>query len=207
MKKYLLIILLSAVGMASFAQSGLGVKAGVNVTNIYTDAGSLKANIEESLDTKTGFVFGAWGRLGKKLYLQPEVLVATKGGKLEVTPTGGGSAQLIDVKYTNLDIPVLVGFKPLNFLRVMAGPVASVKLSEDKKLREALTDFTTNTDDAFANTTWGYQLGVGVKVLGMEIDLRREGGLSDINVLNFKDSPDFSQRSAGWALTLGFKIL
>ncbi len=207
MKKLLAVLLLSMAGFTAFAQSGLGIKGGLGLTNVYTDAGSLKGNIQQSLDTKTGFVFGVWGRLGKKLYLQPELLVASKGGKVEVTPLGMSTPQLVDVKYTNLDIPILVGFKPLNFLRVMAGPVASVKLSEDKKLKDALGDFTSNTGDAFASSTWGYQFGVGVKLLGIEIDLRREGGLSDINVLKFKDNANFSQRPAGWQLTLGFKII
>lgn len=198
---------LGLVSLAGFSQSGIGIKGGVNLTNISTDAGSLKGNIQESLDTKTGFVFGAWGRLGDKVYLQPEVLVASKGGKVEVTPLNGGSAELVDVKYTNLDIPILIGFKPIKFLRVMGGPVASVKLSEDMKLKDALAEYTTNTGDAFSKSTWGYQLGVGVKVLGMDIDLRHEGGLSDINVLNFKNEDKFSQRPSGWVLTLGFKII
>ncbi|MCR9063716.1 MAG: PorT family protein [Cytophagales bacterium] len=206
MKKAIILTAFTLISLMGYSQSGLGVKGGVSLTNISTDAGSLRGNIQESLDTKTGFVFGAWGRLGDKVYLQPELLVATKGGKVEVN-SGSGGPELVDVKYTNLDIPVLVGFKPLKFLRVMGGPVASVKLSEDKKLKEALADYTTNTGDAFANSTWGYQLGVGVKLLGLEIDLRREGSLSDISVLNFQNEDKFSQRSAGWQLTLAFKII
>jgi hypothetical protein len=208
MKKLLTVFTLLFISTLGFSQAGFGVKAGVNLTNIYTDAGSLKGNINESFDTKTGFVFGVWGRIGdKKIYLQPELLVASKGGSVSVTPMGGGAPELVDVKYTNLDIPFLVGFKPLGFLRVMAGPVASFKLSEDKKLKDALMDYTSNVGDAFASSTWGYQLGVGIKVIGFEIDLRREGGLSDINVLTFDNEAKFSQRPAGWQLTLAKKIL
>lgn len=207
MKKYSILLLLCFGSFLTQAQSGLGIKGGLNFTQLYTDAGSLKGNVNESLDTKTGYVFGVWGRLGKKFYLQPEVVVATKGGKVNVSPTNGGSAEVVDVKYTNLDIPVLIGFKPLNFLRIMAGPVASVKLSEDKKLKDALADYTTDTKDAFANSTFGYQVGVGVKILGIELDLRKEGGLSDINVQTFKNDAKFSQRPSGWQLTAAFKIL
>ena len=208
MKKIALVLTLTLIGHFAMSQSGIGLKAGVNLTNITTDAGSLKNNINQSLDTRTGFVFGAWGRIGKKkLYLQPELLVASKGGKVSITPLSGGSPELINVKYTNLDIPVLIGFKPLGFLRIMAGPVASVKLSEDKKLKDALSDYTTNSGEAFATSTWGFQLGAGIKVLGFEIDLRREGGLSDINVLTFNNESKFSQRPAGWQLTLARKIL
>ena len=207
MKKIALlsIFVLSATGV--FAQSGIGVKVGVNTSNIYTDAGSLKNNIDQSLATKTGFVFGVFGRLGDSFYLQPEVLVATKGGKVEVTPTGGGGPQLVDVKYTNLDIPILIGFKPVKFLRINGGPVASLKLSEDKKLKEALADYTANGNEAFQNSTWGYQLGVGINLLGFELDLRKEGSLTDISMLQFQNESKFNQRSSGWQVTIAKKIL
>ncbi|AWV98896.1 porin family protein [Arcticibacterium luteifluviistationis] len=207
MKKVAAVLALLLISSIGFSQSAFGVKGGVNLTHISTEAGSLKDNINESLDTKTGFVFGIWGRMGQKLYLQPEVLIATKGGEVEVRPAGGGPVQVIDVKYTNLDIPVLVGFKPAKFLRIMGGPVASLKLSEDKKLKDALTEYTTNTDEAFENTTWGYQVGLGVKLLGVELDLRKEGSLTDINALSFKNEDKFNQRASGWQLTLAFTIL
>lgn len=207
MKQISVIVTLLMVSFFANAQPGIGLKAGMNLSNIYTDAGSLGNNIMESLDTRSGFVFGAWGRLGQKIYLQPEVLVASRGGQVEIQPFGGGSPELIDVKYTSLDIPVLIGFRPLKFLRIMAGPVATLKLNEDKKLREALGDYTTNTGDAFKNASYGYQIGVGVNLLGFELDLRKDGSLSDINVAQFANEPQFSQRANGWQLTLAKKIL
>lgn len=207
MKKIVILSLFILGAGGVFAQSGLGVKVGVNTNNIYTDAGSLKNNIDQSLATKTGFVFGVFGRLGDNFYLQPELVVATRGGKVEITPAGGGAPQLVDVKYTNLDIPVLIGFKPVKFLRINGGPVASLKLSEDKKLKDALSEYTSNSSDAFANSTWGYQFGVGVNLLGFELDLRKEGSLTDISVLKFQNESKFNQRASGWQVTIAKKIL
>lgn len=207
MKKICVFITLILASFIAQAQSGIGIKGGVNLTNIYTDAGSFKDNIQQSLDTKTGFVFGLYGRIGKKVFLQPELLVASRGGEVEIQPLSGGGPQIIDVKYTNLDVPVLIGFQPLSFLRIMAGPVASFKLSEDEKLRDALSAYTTNTGEAFKEATYGYQLGVGVKVLGFDIDLRKDGSLADINMLKLNGEPQFSQRASGWQLTLAKKIL
>ena len=93
MKKILSVFTLLLLSSFAFGQSGLGLKGGVNLTNVYTDAGSLGNNIRESLDTRTGFVFGVFGRVGKKFYLQPEVLVATRGGKVEVRPSIPPSAR------------------------------------------------------------------------------------------------------------------
>jgi hypothetical protein len=192
----------------AYSQSALGIKGGVNMSKLTTDAGSLNANFKESLDSKTGYNFGLWGRIGsKKLFLQPELLVATRGGKIDVIPVGQTSPVVYDVKYTNLDLPLLVGYKPLKFLRVMAGPVATFKLSEDKKLKEAIQSYTNNPGEAFANATYGYQIGVGVKVLGAEIDLRKEGSLGEVSSLNLKDNQQFNQKSTGWQLTVAFKIL
>lgn len=206
MKKTLLIVLCT-FGATAFAQSGIGLKGGVNLNRIQTDAGSLRENISQSLDTRTGFVFGAFGRIGDKFYLQPEVLVASRGGKVEVRPLGGGAPEIVDIKYSNLDIPILLGFRPVKFLRIMGGPVASLKLSEDKRLREALGDYTSNTGEALKNANYGYQFGVGIKILGLDLDLRREGSLSDINMLQLNNEAQFSQRASGWQLTLGIKII
>lgn len=207
MKKVNGILCLMFVSFFAAAQPGVGIKGGVNLTNIYTDAGSLSNNVKESLDSRTGFVFGVWGRVGQKVFLQPEVLVASRGGEVEIQPSGGGNSQFVDIKYTNLDIPVLIGFRPVKFLRVMAGPVATLKLNEDKKLRDALGDYTSNTGDIFKNATYGYQVGVGVNLLGFELDLRKDGSLSDININQFAGDPQFSQRANGWQLTLAKKIL
>lgn len=208
MKKLsILSLFLTLSSTVMFAQSGLGIKGGPNLTNIRTDAGSFKTNIQESYDTRTGFVFGIWARLGDKFYIQPEALIATKGGSIDVTPTGGGAQQTVKIKYTDLDVPLLIGFKPLNFLRIMAGPVASFKLSEDRKLRDSLEDYTSNPGEAFKDATYGYQVGIGIKVFKIELDVRRQGSLSDVSALNLQNNSKFSQRPEGWQVTAAFKLL
>jgi hypothetical protein len=134
-------------------------------------------------------------------------MVASKGGELDVIPIGGGNPQTIKIKYTDLDLPILIGFKPLKFLRVMGGPVASFKLTEDDKLREVLKDYTNSPDQAFADATYGYQVGVGIKVLGIELDVRHQGSLGDISTLNLANEPKFSQRAQGWQITAAFKLI
>lgn len=208
MKKLSISLLcLTLISTVSFAQSGLGIKGGVNLTNITTDAGSLKNNIMESYETRTGYAFGLWGRLGDKFYIQPELMVSSKGGELDVVPIGGGSPQTVNIKYTDLDVPLLIGFKPLKFLRIMGGPVASFKLTEDDKLRDVLKNYANDPDQAFADASYGYQLGVGLKILGIELDVRHQGSLTDISALNLPNEPKFSQRAQGWQVTAAFKLL
>lgn len=188
---------------ASFAQSGFGIKGGINLNKVYTDAGSLNNNIKESLDTQTGFVLGVFGRIGNKVYLQPEVLFAQRGGTIETNQFGK-----VKFNYSNIDVPVLVGVKVFKFLRIMGGPVATFKLDEDKKLGESIKGYTSGSfDDAMKKATFGYQVGVGVKILGFDIDLRKEGSLSEISQLNLQNNSQFSQKASGWQITLALKII
>ncbi len=202
MKKITFLSLFAIICLASnsFAQKGfqLGVKGGVTFNQIYTDAGTLGKNISESYDTKTGYVVGLWGRFGNKVFLQPELLLAQKGGTIDIQNVGK-----VKFSYSNLDVPVLVGFKVLKIFRVNAGPVATFKLSEDQKLKDALQGLTTN-NEAIKNASFGYQLGVGVKILGLNLDLRKVGSLSEISALNMSGN---QFKDKGWQFTVGIKII
>ena len=66
MKKYLFsLAILIAASISAKAQFSLGVKGGVNFSQINTD------NLHES--TLTGYQAGLFARLGGSLYLQPEL--------------------------------------------------------------------------------------------------------------------------------------
>jgi Outer membrane protein beta-barrel domain len=207
MKKLGLVIVVTMAFQSAFSQFSLGVKGGVNTSKLYTNTGSFKSNFRESLDTKTGYAVGAFGRIGKKLYLQPEVLFTSKGGKIAVIPLSGGSPVSVNIKTNNIDVPVLVGYKLFNRIRLNAGPVASIKISENQKFVEELRKVTGNIDQAFEEATFGYQAGVGFKLLGLDIDLRKDGSLSDISAARFGNDDKFRQRLSGWQLTIGFKII
>jgi Outer membrane protein beta-barrel domain len=202
MKKITFLTIFSLFGLFTdtFAQKNfqLGIKGGVTFNQVYTDAGSLSKNISESYDTKTGYVAGIWGRFGQKVFLQPEILLAQKGGTIDIQNVGK-----VKFSYSNLDVPVLVGFRVLKIFRVNAGPVATFKLSEDQKLKDALKDLTSN-DDAIKNASFGYQLGVGVKILGINLDLRKVGSLSEVSALNMSNN---QFKDKGWQFTVGFKII
>jgi Outer membrane protein beta-barrel domain len=205
-KSILLICLISLINTAN-AQFSLGIKGGVSTSKVITDAGSFKANISESLGNRTGFVFGAYATIGKKLYFQPEVLFASKGGKVDITPTLGGSPVSVNIKTNNLDVPLLIGYKFFGKIKVHAGPVASIKINEDEKFVTELRKVTGDVDAAFQKATFGYQAGIGIKLLGFNFDLRKDGSLSDISATKFGDSNTFDQRITGWQITIGKNIL
>ncbi len=209
MTKYLnFFVCFMLTGMPFFAaaQSGLGLKGGLNLSSVYTDAGSFGGNVSQSLDTRTGWVGGVWARLGNKVYLQPELLASTRGGEVIFT-SPFGNPQVVEIKNTYLDVPLLLGFRPVKFIRIMAGPVASVKLREDQRFLEAVKTYASDTDRAFREMSYGYQIGLGLKLLGLELDLRKEGSLSDVSSITFSNQEKFSQRTGGWVFSVGFRIL
>lgn len=194
MKKLILIFATVFCTQVAFAQFDFGVKAGLNLNKIHTDAGSLNANYKESLDTKTGFSAGIFARIGDNIFLQPEVLYTERNGKIEAV-TGG----IYDVKFKSVDVPVLVGFKLFEFLRVNAGPVANIKLSESGKLKDDLNQ------EAFKNATFGYQAGAGLSFGPIDIDVRKDGSLGSISSKHFQDQK-FNQKLDGWQVSLGLRF-
>jgi len=74
MKKAVLLPALLFLATVSFAQFTVGPKVGLTMSK-------LKTNFEDvTEEMKTGFQFGAFVRIGKKIYVQPEIMFVTKGG-------------------------------------------------------------------------------------------------------------------------------
>jgi len=188
MKKYLLsAAMLVALSISAKAQFSLGIKGGVNYSTIDAD------NVKSS--SVAGYQAGAFARIGGGIYLQPEVYLSSSGGKF----TSNDNTFSAKVKFTNLNVPVLVGAKfgpkNLNF-RVMAGPIYTSVLSNNfsNTVNSAVNDF-----GQYKKSTLGYQAGAGVDLGPITADLRYEGGLTDLN-------SDFGERQHLWALSVGFKF-
>lgn len=191
MKKYLLCAaLLIVASISAKAQFSLGVKGGVNFSDINTN------NLNSS--TVAGYQIGAFARLGGNIYLQPEVYVSSTGGKFESNDNSYSGK----VTFTNLNVPLLLGarFGPnsLNF-RVMAGPVYVANLSTNESLSQNFNN-AYNDFGHYKNSTLGYQAGFGVDIGAITADLRYQGNFSDID-------QSYGQRQNIWALSVGFKIL
>src|SRR5919199_643438 len=88
----------------------------------------------------TGIVGGAYLRIGNRVFIQPELLLSSKGGKFDLVRQGLATQQ-IDVRLTTFDLPVLLGFK-LGPLRLNAGPMTSLTISENNSLNDAFRQYT-----------------------------------------------------------------
>lgn len=147
--------------MASFAQaggSGFGLKGGIN----FNSNGDLKFDElpDISPDTGVGFHVGVWGRIGGVAYMRPELVYT------EINSDYDGET----FKMRKLDLPVLFGHRFLGIFHGFIGPSFQYVLNTD------LEDI--DISDVENNFTVGFQIGGGINLGKLGIDLRYERGLS-----------------------------
>ena len=195
MKKILLLSIVTLLCVAnSYAQFNVGLKAGINYSTIKAEDNQFDE------DGILGYQAGVWARVGKGFYFQPEIYLGSKGADLKYEVDGTEVTQSSKVKFTTLDVPLLLGTKIglQNFnLRLMAGPSLQFNLDKDEgAFSQAMNpdfyryrDFVTNL-----------QAGAGVDVGNISVDLRYETSLQDIN-------ENDGQKQNLLHLSLGFKIL
>ena len=226
MKKVLLFASLLALPALSFAQSSkggfqLGIKGGVNLSklsfgnfinasanpngspSVGVDGQTFRNSISDSYNSRTGTSFGIYTRFGKNLFLQPELLYTTRTGQFDVIRNG--VTENVTIKTTSFDIPVLLGIKGGPF-RVVAGPVISLRINDNQKLGEALSQYTSGSlNDAWSQAYYGYQIGGGLDIGSLGLDVRYEGNLSDVAQINGNNGR-FNQGYKSWQVTLAYKI-
>ena len=219
-----------AIGSAQAQKKGFafGIKGGVNLSRLtmgnvfttrYDDAGNpylgyngqeVKDNLKQSFNTKTGAVGGVYARFGRTLFIQPEVLVSTKGGSFDIVEMHQETpiSKTINVKYSNIDVPLLIGLKGGPF-RILAGPVTSFRIGDNQKLRDAFKYYTSDLNNSLSQATFGYQLGAGLDLGSFSLDVRKEGSftnLASFETSGASGSGDVKQKISSWQVTLGLKL-
>ena len=110
-----------------------GVKAGVNLSNVYDSQGE-----QFNADPKLGLAAGVFVALplGKYFGIQPEILFSQKGYK------GSGSilGSNYSFSYTSnyIDVPLLLAFKPISLITVVVGPQYSFLVKDNYTFNSAL---------------------------------------------------------------------
>ncbi|MBN7811341.1 PorT family protein [Algoriphagus sp. H41] len=198
MKKFLLVLSLVLGATQAFSQNGIGIKAGLSSTKLDFESKEFIPS-----DAQTGYHVGLFGRFGGAgFFVQPELLFTQTKGEFAYVPDGmGGSSapENYTAEFNRLDIPVMMGFRFLRVMRIMAGPIASVNISSE--LKDAPD---TVSDADFQSATFGYQAGLGVDIGNLSVEGKYEGGLSKVtdNIGPYSTDNRLNQ----WVLSVGFKI-
>jgi len=222
MKKLLFAVCAMVISYSASAQYDpafrFGIKAGANLSNINgsndlsLSSGGNAFNFKDNDNRSLGFAGGVFFRFGRNFYMQPEVLLSQKGGKFNVYKDGvQNSDGKVDVRFSNLDVPVLFGVRIAKFFRINAGPMASLRMSSNGKIGDSFDDVTgNNSNTTFKNRlAYGYQAGVGVDLGRLSLDVRYEGNFTDVVKINFDNATtasQFGKKSNAFQATLGIAI-
>lgn len=174
MKKINLFIALLFCSTMAFSQVlpsfQFGLKGGLNLSKFNTEN-------TFSSDNQAGYYAGIWTRIGAAgIHLQPELYLSGKNTTL-VSSAGEENK----VKFTSLDVPVLIGTKIGAAgigVRLNTGPVVSFILNEDQSFGNAASNI---FNGRFKDQAFAWQFGAGLDIKKLNFDLRYELGLTDIN--------------------------
>jgi len=163
MKKMILVAFMALAGFYGMAQNVLefGIKGGLNY-NANGDYFESAGDAARNPDRNVGYHLGIFGEFGaSKVYLRPElVYTKTKSDYDDV-----------DFNMSKLDVPILLGINVIGPLHVFAGPAFQYILD---------TEFDGITiDDVENDFSVGMNIGAGVSLGKLGIDLRYERGFSD----------------------------
>ena len=190
MKKMLLVF--AFIGMVSASQAqdriAIGLKAGFNSTKI--NLSNIPSGQEIKNEAKSGFLFGAYGRLKLigALSFQPEIYYAKKQTQYTITKDEMNAVVNSDIK--SWDVPLLANLQLLD-LKVasvygVAGPVASFISKDDLK--------------SMKDANWTFQAGLGAQVWKLSADVRYEWGMKDISKV------EFGQKTDVLTFTIGYRL-
>ena len=205
MKKFFIVIFTLLLAAPLFSQVKFGIKAGVSTDFPYSSqeliGDGVDLVLEDLENAQWGFQGGAFLRAAfGGFYVQPELLIATSTNTLTLEGTVDGQPfnEVLGQKFTKLNIPVMLGFK-LAFLRIHAGPAASILFSDPEEL--------TDVKATYNKATFGYQAGVGFDLFErLTFDIRYEGNLSkfgeEVEIMG--ETFTFDDRSSSLILHLGF---
>ncbi|MCA5006643.1 porin family protein [Sphingobacterium bovistauri] len=203
MKKTILLGLLAVTAFISSANAQdfkLGIKAGFNVAEIKADKEIF--NNENSV----GYLAGIFTRLGgDKFHIQPEAYFTSKSAKIHPEAEDAGSNLIKgDLKFTNIDVPVLLGTKfpigPIK-LKLQAGPLFSFVVDENNPYKDNVNgalDELKEYKDKFSSVV----VGTGVDFSKFIIDVRYEYGLGNMS----KNESAGKQTLNLWTISLGYSL-
>ena len=189
MKKVSIFVLLFFFWKNTYSQDfKLGLKAGANYSFM-----SIQKELAPSVesyhigDPKFGWQAGIFGRIGiLGFFVQPEVLYTNYNTVVEIQETGTSTKTTNKQSYSQISIPLMIGYKFINIIRINVGPTFNYNLSvnqEGKNLIEKVS--------SPKNYTIGWEGGIGVDVWRFILDVRVSGSFD-----NFKIATPLSSSSS-----------
>ncbi len=203
MKKLMIIFALLFAFQTTQAQIKFGLRGGMNFSSLPEQTYDIEspqfgnAEIKTLSDNYTGFHIGVMSQINLlAVFIQPELLFVSTGNEMQLVDPDTEEEGFFTQRFSKIDIPVLVGTK-LGPVRLGVGPVASIVLSSDSDLADRSTYSGESLNEKFNSATYGFQVGAGINLGNIALDLKYEGSLSNLsdgltlgdNTFNFDTRP------------------
>ncbi|MDT0650779.1 outer membrane beta-barrel protein [Autumnicola edwardsiae] len=197
--KNLMLLTLLLCGSTMLAQeASFGIKGGLNygATGEYNGPGDaadeLSENFSEDGENQQGFHLGIFTKFEiVGIFIQPELLYTSLNNEYSN----------FDYKMDKIDLPVLAGINVLGPLNIKAGPSFQYILSNE------LENTSLEINDVEEEISVGYQLGAGLELGRLGIDLRYEGAFEENNAFGeMATENDFTidSRASQWILSASY---
>jgi hypothetical protein len=138
--------------------------------------------------------------------IQPELVFSQRGGSFTDNLTGKD----VTNRMAYLEAPILVGYRPLSWLRLNAGPNFQYLLGAEDNTLAVAGRIITFRKEALQNLVLGVQLGVGIDVQRFSLDLRYDTNLSslglNLNAFDGAGSQSASSRNNVWQIAIGYRL-
>lgn len=163
------------------AQFSAGLRGGLHFSSLPERTYAINDALIDALsDSYTGFHLGLISQVKiKGFFFQPELLFVSSGNHFRYENPDQERDIFFIQRFSKVDIPVLIGLRA-GPLRIGAGPVATWFIENSSNLTES--EYYTGDKDLsqrFNETTYGYQLGFGLDIGNIALDLKYEGSLNN----------------------------
>ncbi|MEN0004632.1 MAG: outer membrane beta-barrel protein [Bacteroidota bacterium] len=209
MRKLFVLFFLIWTAIQVQAQWGIGLRVGTGSTSLngqsfnVTNSDGLAEFGLALREANLGFHGGLVIHYERRAFIfQPEILFNTGTAEYELTDLNSTNeaSEILKERFNYLDIPVLFGLRvgPLHF---HAGPVGHVFLSNTSDLGDV-----DGFRQDFEELTVGYQLGGGLDIWNLSLDVRYEGNFTEFgNQISFgTTSYDFDDAPARWLFSIAW---
>lgn len=179
MKKLLFLLICFCAVYTANAQR-VGVKLGITTydvtpqdVNIVNGTDSLQMSLTEAGYGVHGGIFGRFDVGG--LYIQADALLGSSSMTYTLDSLSSVGSQLVEDRknFVNLTVPLTVGKKFADLLRIYGGVVGSLTLNNQSDLFD-----TSEYSSQWNSLTWGYQAGVGLDIKSVTIDAAFQGAIN-----------------------------
>jgi hypothetical protein len=190
MKKLLvLVIALFAICFSTYSQVSVGVKGGLNLSNVNGDDVA-------DMDMRASFHLGGYLNyaFSEKLSLQPELLYNSMGAK----ESEDGYDFTYKLSYITIPVNLVYSFGNFN---LHAGPQFGFLASAKAELEGNGDSIEEDVKDQFKGTDFGFGIGAGANFGKLNATLRYVAGLSSI-----ADDGDVDAKNSLIQLSLGYRI-